>query len=331
MSAENFPHNNFFIKSMQDLRVAKDFFDFHLPDDIKSQVNLDSIAFEKTSFITDREKISGKKKEKRLDMLYSVQINGEEGYFYLMSEHQSSPDPKMPYRVLKYILEIIQYHFDKHKNSNDNTDIKYPIIIPTVFYNGNKPYNLTTRFIDMYSSGHRELAERILTSPFHLIDLNRIDDEDLRGHIWCGLMEMAMKANNDRFRNKLEDLAKILAKFAHDIEQKHEGWEFLREAICYTISIADTKSDDPEEYLRIIADEVSEKNRGEVMTALQKVQKISEERGIEKGIEQGIEQEKHTVILNMLAEKLEPELISKVTETTIDQIEELKAQNQDKF
>ena len=67
MSSENFPHNNFFIKSMQDLRVAKDFFSLHLPEDIKAQVNLDSIEFEKTSFITGREKISNKKKEKRLD------------------------------------------------------------------------------------------------------------------------------------------------------------------------------------------------------------------------------------------------------------------------
>ncbi|NQY42750.1 MAG: hypothetical protein HRT87_05340, partial [Legionellales bacterium] len=111
----------------------------------------------------------------------------------------------------------------------------------------------------------------------------------------------------------------------------HEGWEFLREAICYTISIADTKGDNPEEYLKIIADEVSEKNRGEVMTALQKFQKISEERGIEQGIEQGIDKRNHDIILNMLKEQYPLEDISKITETTIDQIEELKAQNQDKF
>ncbi len=323
MSSENFPHDNFFKKSMQDLRVAKDFFSLHLPKEIKSQVNLDTIEFEKTNFITEREKISNKKKEKRVDMLYSVKINGEDGYFYLLSEHQSSPDKKMPFRIMKYILEIIQYHLDKHKAEKSNDDIKYPIIWPVIFYNGDKLYNLTTSFLDMYPRGHRGLAEKILTSPFQLVDLNNIEDEDSRNHVWAGLMEMAMKANHARFRNNLEDLAKILANFAHEIEQKHEGWEFLREAICYTISIADTKSDNPEEYLKIIADEVSEKNRGEVMTALQKFQQISEDRGIEKGVIK--------TAYKMLQEKIDLNTISKVTELPIDQIEELKAQNQEQF
>lgn len=316
MSSENFPHDHFFRKAMQDLRVAKDFFSLHLPQEIKDQVNLDSIAFEKTNFITEREKIYNKKREKRLDMLYSVQINGEDGYFYLSSEHQSSPDPKMPYRMMKYILEIIQYHFDKHKTlDNNNKDIKYPIVIPCVFYNGNKPYNLTTRFLDMYSKRHRELAERILTSPFQLIDLNKIDDEDLRSHIWCGLMEMAMKANHARFRNNLEELAGILAKFAHEIEQKHEGWDLLREAICYTIDIADVKSSDPNKYLKIIASEISEKNQGEVMRAADKF--------IEKG--------KETLIVNMLKEGYSDEEVSKIAKKPKEKIQQIKAQNQDQF
>ena len=45
MSSENFPHNNFFVKSMQDLRVAKDLFSFHLPQEIKEQVKLKWIKF----------------------------------------------------------------------------------------------------------------------------------------------------------------------------------------------------------------------------------------------------------------------------------------------
>jgi predicted transposase/invertase (TIGR01784 family) len=326
MSSENFPHNNFFIKSMQDLRVAKDFFSLHLPEDIKEKVDLDSIAFEKTNFITGREKISNKKKEKRLDMLYSVKVNGEDGYFYLLSEHQSTPDPKMPYRIMKYILEIIQYHLDKHK-SEGNNNIKYPIIWPCVFFNGDKPYNLTTRFLDMYSRGHRELAEKILTSPFQLIDLNDIEDDKLRSHVWCGLMEMAMKANHARYRNDLEALAKILASFAHEIEQKHEGWEFLRDAICYTIDIADVKSDDPDKYLKIIAGEISEKNRGNVMTLAQRFEKRAEERGIK----QGIEQEKNSIVISMLKENLDPNTISRVANVSVDQIQEIKAKNQEHF
>ena len=96
---------------------------------------------------------------------------------------------------MKYILEIIQYHLDKHKSEENNNDIKYPIVWPLIFFNGDKSYNLTTRFLDMYARGYRELAEKILTKPFQLVDLNDIEDDKLRSHVWCGLMEMAMKAN----------------------------------------------------------------------------------------------------------------------------------------
>ena len=192
MSTEYFPHDSFFKKSMQNLNVAKDFFALHLPKEVQKQINLDTIAFEKTSFITDRAKTSNKKQEQRVDMLYSVKVNGEEGYIYLLSEQQSTPDSKMPLRIMRYILEIIQYHFDKKQKGKNGY---VPIIWPLIFYNGNEPYNLNTSFLGMYPSGHRALAEKILTSPFQLIELNKIEDNDLRDHVWAAIMELSMQAN----------------------------------------------------------------------------------------------------------------------------------------
>lgn len=38
------PHDKFFKAAMSDLRVAKDFFDFHLPSSIKKTIELDTLA-----------------------------------------------------------------------------------------------------------------------------------------------------------------------------------------------------------------------------------------------------------------------------------------------
>jgi predicted transposase YdaD len=40
--------------------------------------------------------IDEKLKAQEADLVYSVQINGEEGYFFILCEHQSYPDKMMP-------------------------------------------------------------------------------------------------------------------------------------------------------------------------------------------------------------------------------------------
>ena len=39
---------------------------------------------------------------------------------------------------------------------------------------------------------------------FQTIDLNSVDDEKLRGHIWVSVLEFAMQANTKKFHNDFE-------------------------------------------------------------------------------------------------------------------------------
>ena len=43
---------------MSDLRVAKDFFDFHLPASIKQQIQLDTLTLCKDSFVDENLKLA---------------------------------------------------------------------------------------------------------------------------------------------------------------------------------------------------------------------------------------------------------------------------------
>lgn len=138
MITTNKIHDKFFKQTMSDLRVAKDFFNLHLPEDIQQQVNLDTLQLvEKTNFITPRSFIDNEQDEQIVDMLYSVKINGEDGYFYTLAEHQSTQRKDMPLRVMRYMMEVIAFDIDKQKK-DDNYDgnIKFPIVIPIIFYNG---------------------------------------------------------------------------------------------------------------------------------------------------------------------------------------------------
>ena len=313
MITTNKIHDKFFKQTMSDLRVAKDFFNLHLPEDIQQQVNLDTLQLvEKTNFITPRSFIDNEQDEQIVDMLYSVKINGENGYFYALAEHQSTQRKDMPLRVMRYMMEVIAFDIDKQKE-DDNYDgsIKFPIVIPIIFYNGRSSYNLTTSFLEMYPRGHRELAERILTNPFQLVDLNNVEDEQLRGHIWASVLEMAMQANLKQYRNNLELLAKKLVKIFKTIELEEGGYDLIEEVVCYTGDVADIHNDNPEGYFNIISQELSEISEEKIVTLRQRL----------------IEKEKQSIILKMLEENVDLNLISKVTDFSIEEIKKLQNKN----
>ncbi len=63
--------------------------------------------------------VDNKLKHKHVDVLYRTEFDNKPGYFYILSEHQTQPDKKMPLRIMQYILRIIEHHqkqFHTHTN-----------------------------------------------------------------------------------------------------------------------------------------------------------------------------------------------------------------------
>jgi predicted transposase/invertase (TIGR01784 family) len=95
------PHDHFIKSMMTDSKVSHEFFMEHLPDHIRDKVDLDTLALQPDSFI-------GEDLSKQMaDLLYGVKINGEDGYFYIILEHQSVQEKLMPFRMVKYIIAIL--------------------------------------------------------------------------------------------------------------------------------------------------------------------------------------------------------------------------------
>ncbi|GAG97906.1 unnamed protein product [marine sediment metagenome] len=120
------PHDHFVRSAMVDIRISKDFLKQHLPESIKKIIDLDSLKPQKETFITDD------LKEHIADMLYAVNFSGEEGYLYILVEHESSIETMMPWRLLKYMISIMDNHLKK------TGEKQLPIVYPILFYSGNK-------------------------------------------------------------------------------------------------------------------------------------------------------------------------------------------------
>ena len=218
-------HDRFFRSSMADLKTAKEFFHQHLPATIKDIIDFNSIKPQKDSFVGDD------LSSQIADMLYSINFNGKQGYLYLLVEHQSTIDPMMPLRLLKYILAIIDNHRKKTRNN------KLPIIYPIVFYTGPKTYSKSTDLFDLFED-QRELAKNILFGPYQLIDLTQISDHKLKEYLRSGIMAGTMKHVPEK------DILLFLKDILKDLQiiEKEDGTEYIIKIFKYVVKTGEIKN-----------------------------------------------------------------------------------------
>jgi predicted transposase/invertase (TIGR01784 family) len=189
------PHDLFFKSTMQHMCAARDFFEWHLPEDVKERVDLDTLEQIRENFIDERLKSTS------ADVVYRATSNTGTHYVYFLVEHQSTVDRKLPARIMRYSNRIIQYHERQHPKE------AWPLVIPLIFYNGIKPYNSSTDIFDRYGE-FRDLALKYSNCPIKLINVALISDEEIRSKQSAGLMHFVMKSRKitdpEKFTDELE-------------------------------------------------------------------------------------------------------------------------------
>ncbi|MDU5909178.1 MAG: Rpn family recombination-promoting nuclease/putative transposase [Escherichia coli] len=137
--------------------TARDFLEIHLPVELRELCDLNTLHLESGSFI--EESLKGHS----TDVLYSVQMQGNPGYLHVVIEHQSKPDKKMAFRMMRYSIAAMHRHLEADHD-------KLPLVVPILFYQGEAtPYPLSMCWFDIFYSP--ELARRVYNSPFPLVDI----------------------------------------------------------------------------------------------------------------------------------------------------------------
>lgn len=268
------PHDRFTRSAMSQPKVAEELFQKHMPEHIKKIIDFSSIELQKESFIDDKLKL------KIVDLLYSVKFNGQPGFLYILFEHASTPHVLLPFRMLKYMIAIM----DQHLNTTNGQQL--PLIYPLILYNGKKPYTYSMNLFDLFSPTERELAKETLMSSYHLIDLTQISDEELKPYLWFGTMALVLKHIHDL--NILPVFKEMLCA-VKELEKKG-AQNYTHTIITY---IRETgKVSHPEDWVTTIKglEPKDKENKMKLMTLIEQLKPDIIQWGIEKGLQQGIEQ-----------------------------------------
>ena len=102
MKLPRMPHDELVKRLLTDIRIARDLFRFHLPEDFITRLNLETLELQSSDFMTED--------LKRLenDILYRVKCLHPEGYVYLLVEHQRNPDSRMIWRINAYRTQLLE-------------------------------------------------------------------------------------------------------------------------------------------------------------------------------------------------------------------------------
>ena len=278
-------------------KVAKEFFEANLPDEIKQATDLSSLKPQKDSFIDDKLRLQ------IADMLFETKFNGEKGYFYVLMEHMSTPQKLLPLRILKYVTAIQENHMTKAKSK------VLPFVYPLILYSGAKPYTYSMDLYDLYGS-NKDLAKKTMGNPYHLIDLTKLPDEELQKYIWFGTMCLLAKHVHDAdllpfVMNQLAKMLKILDSLGEE--------DYIIKCVTYIYETGeDSKTQD---IVKMIAQNFETITEEKVMTIAERLRQEGRQEGLEKAaialIKDGMELSKVSSILSLSESKLK-----KLKETT---------------
>lgn len=294
-------HDPLVRKHLSDINIAREFLQIHLPAEIKSKLDINTIVIESGSYIDDDLKTNF------ADIVYRANLLDDKGtaYIYTLIEHQSLAEEQMPLRILRYQLAIIQQHIDRYGNKKS----LLPMVIPLVFYNGKKsPYPHKCDIAEIFADS--ELYQRLPLGKFQVVDLTVIPEDEILHHRKLALLEMAIKHIHAR------NFFAIMDSIIKALQIVHEE-KITNSLVAGTLSYLGNAREKVE--IKQLVEEI----KNNIPDYEEYVMTYAEELRRE-GEQKGKQEEKQEIARNLLKSGVDTSIVAKATHLTIKQLEELK-------
>ena len=312
------PHDAVFKAFLSVPEIANDFIALHLPAPWRALCDLNTLKLEPTSFIEED------LKRHACDILWSMKTTtGEDGYIYLLIEHQSTEDKLMAFRQMRYAIAAMQQHI---KAGHDTL----PLVIPLQFYAGERtPYPYSRDWFDCFAQP--KLAKQIYTQPFPLVDITTMEDEEIKQHHRLSALTLVMK--NIRHRDMMRVLDGVI-----DGINRLKSHSLARSLLYYILHVG---NESLSEFMHALAQRLPEQEEGgDMVTLAQMLRNEGHQKGLQEGREEGLQEGEQkglqkglqkgalTAALNiaqaMLTNGLDRQSVMQMTGLTEAQLQQLK-------
>ena len=271
------PHDAVFKQFLTQADTARDFLAIHLPPALRQRCDLDTLQLESASFIEESLRAWYS------DVLWSLKTASGEGYIYVVIEHQSSPDAQMAFRLMRYAIAAMQR-----------------------FYHGaTTPYPWSLNWLDCFADP--QLASELYISPFPLVDVTVIPDDEIVRHRRVALLELIQKHIRQR------DLMGIVEQLTTILLSGDANDRQLKTLFNYLLQTGNARRFG--RFIHEVAQRVPQ-HRERLMTIAERLQEV----GRRKGKREGQHAEALRIAQRMLADGIARETVVKITGLAADEI-----------
>jgi hypothetical protein len=146
------PHDALFKAIFSDPETAAAELRSALPAAVADRIDFSTLRVEAGSFVDEELRF------RHCDLLFSARVAGRDALVYVLFEHQSSSDPLMALRMLRYVVRIWDVVLEREPGRTS-----LPLVVPVVLHHGERPWSGATQIADLV-----DLAEdgRVSLSPF---------------------------------------------------------------------------------------------------------------------------------------------------------------------
>ena len=296
------PHDRYFREAMSHALVAKEVFQTCLDRGMIERIDWTRLELQNKSFIDDQLKLTIS------DVLYKTQIDGQDGYLYLLAEHQRQSDELMPFRLVNYMMGIMNQHLKQHKTK------VLPLIIPLVIYHGKSTWLHSMDIFSLFKDS--QLAKQTFFGPYTLIDLKKTPDEKLE-HFWGGLMLKALKYIDT---GKLFHYLRY--HFLDDVRLLHNNTklkQLLTATLKYGLNAGNCQQPENIKQWEYLMEQLNEYQGENYVTFAD----VLRQEGWNEGKQEGREKALLETAKRMLKAGIDPQLIKQVTTLSEEQLKTL--------
>ena len=217
------PHDRLFRAVFSDASEAAGLLQTALPATVRNSFDRTALTLAGGSFVG--EDLQGS----RSDLLYQVEhaATGQPVSMYLLSEHQSSPDPWMRLRRLRYCCRIREAD---RRDDPDRRELRP--IVPVVFYQGARDWSHSTEFSDLFPEAARALPW-VPRFAHELLDQTTLGPDEVGGGVRGRITQLLLMA---AFGRHVDMALQMTAQLILSPSQARGGVDERRRFVLYVMA-----------------------------------------------------------------------------------------------
>lgn len=273
------PHDALFKAAFGQPDLARSELELVLPIPVQAHLDLTTLEIAQGSFVDDD------LHHAHTDLLYRVRTRSDgDALVYLLMEHQSTFNARMPLRLLRYMVRI----WDRWER--DHPTGKLPIVLPVVLHHDRSAWRAAPEFASILDASPDLLAAVGPFQPlfrFVLDDLAILSLEALSSrkvHALTLLVELAFWAS--RSLRRLQEAAPRMAVIVSEVARDARARMLLTQLYVYLLR--DTPADVETEVVRAILEQIAgPQGKEEIVNLGERLIEQGRAEGLAKGQAEG--------------------------------------------